>query len=419
MSQTVADRVETAEQPFDQQKQGKEPLWTRTFILLALANLLLFFGFQMLLPTIPAYVTQLGGDNSAVGMVIFILTVSALIIRPFSGAALDMFSGRSILVIGSVIILIAIGSYIAAASVGVIYLLRVVHGIGWGISTTTYGTMASNIIPASRRGEGMGYFGLASTLAMALGPMSGIAIINTFSFGVLFTVSFGLTLLSILVSMLVGGKSYSAAAGTEPPVKKGNQASQGRLWSRLVDKQALFPSLLVLLLALTYGGIVSFITLFGKEQGIANVGWFFSVNAIMLFVVRPISGKIFDTRGHVWVLLPGALFSLIGLILLSFTTGTGSLIAAAAFYGTGFGAIQPSLQAWIVQRAAPERRGAANATFFSAFDLGIGLGALLLGPIAAATNYAMMYRVSSFMFVLYLIIYVAYVARMRKKPLEA
>ncbi|WP_081823866.1 MFS transporter [Paenibacillus sp. UNC451MF] len=411
MSQTVADREKTIEQPLNQQKPGKEPLWTRTFILLALANLLLFFGFQMLLPTIPAYVTQLGGDNSAVGMVIFILTISALIIRPFSGAALDMLSGRLILIVGSIITLIAIGSYIAAASVGVIYMLRVVHGIGWGISTTTYGTMASNIIPASRRGEGMGYFGLASTLAMALGPMSGIAIINSFSFTVLFTVSFVLTLLSLLVSMLVGKKDTSSGSGKGKP-------PQGSLLSRLVDKQALFPSLLVLLLSLTYGGIVSFITLFGKEQGIANVGWFFSVNAIMLFLVRPISGKIFDTRGHVWVLLPGALFSLVGMILLSYTTGTGGLMAAAAFYGVGFGAIQPSLQAWIIQRAAPERRGAANATFFSAFDLGIGLGALILGPIAAATNYAMMYRVSSFMFVLYLIIYISYVVRMRKKPLQ-
>lgn len=89
-------------------------------------------------------------------------------------------------------------------------------------------------------------------------------------------------------------------------------------------------------------------------------------------------------------------------------------MAAAAFYGVGFGAIQPSLQAWIIQRAAPERRGAANATFFSAFDLGIGLGALILGPIAAATNYAMMYRVSSLMFVVYLIVYISYVVRTRK-----
>ncbi len=228
MSQTVADREKTLEQPLNQQKLGKEPLWTRTFILLALANLLLFFGFQMLLPTIPAYVTQLGGDNSAVGMVIFILTISALIIRPFSGAALDMLSGKLILIIGSIITLIAIGSYIAAASVGIIYLLRVVHGIGWGISTTTYGTMASNIIPASRRGEGMGYFGLASTLAMAIGPMSGIAIINSFSFTVLFTVSFVLTLLSMLVSMLVGKNDTSSGGHSNPSSRNGKiSAPQG------------------------------------------------------------------------------------------------------------------------------------------------------------------------------------------------
>ncbi|MCS7458944.1 MFS transporter [Paenibacillus doosanensis] len=421
MTQSLADR--SVETPPDaaSSKPLKEPLWTRSFIVLALGNLLLFFGFQMLLPTIPAYVTQLGGDNSAVGMVIFILTFAALLIRPFSGAALDLMSGRLILIVGSVVTLAAIGSYIAASAVGAIYVLRIVHGFGWGISTTTYGTMASHMIPASRRGEGMGYFGLASTLAMALGPMTGIAIINTFSFTVLFAVSFILTLLSLLVSLFAGrsgraaaGEARSASASSAPSGPSAQASKQGALLSRLVDKQALFPSLLVLLIAVTYGGIVSFITLFGKEQGIANVGWFFSVNAIMLFLIRPISGKIFDRRGHVWVLAPGAVFSLIGLILLSYASSTALLIAAAAFYGTGFGAIQPSLQAWIIQRAAPERRGAANATFFSAFDLGIGLGALLLGPIAAATNYAVMYRFSAIMFVLYLITYIVYMLRSRK-----
>lgn len=390
---------------------GTQPLWTRRFILLAVANLFLFFGFQMLLPTIPAFVTELGGDNSAIGMVIFILTISALLVRPFAGAALDMFPGRLILIIGPAIALAAIGSYILAASIAVIYLLRIVHGIGWGISTTTFGTMASDIIPASRRGEGMGYFGLASTLAMALGPMSGIAIMKSYDFPVLFGVSFALTGCSLLVCLLLGNKEPSNPdAGQHKPAAE----PQGGVLSRLVDKTALFPSLLMFLIAVTYGGIVSFITLFGNEQNIANVGWFFTVNALMVLLVRPISGKIYDTKGHVSVLLPGAVFSLIGMLVLSYTTGTATLVLAAACYGIGFGAIQPSLQAWTVQRAAPNRRGAANATFFSSFDLGIGLGALLLGPIAAATNYAVMYRLSCIMFLLFLVIYIAYVARQRK-----
>ncbi|ULL18058.1 MFS transporter [Paenibacillus sp. H1-7] len=412
MKERPADSTPSSIQP-----SAKEPLWTSRFIMLSVANLFLFFGFQMLLPTIPAYVTQLGGDNSAIGMVIFILTLSALIVRPFSGAALDMFSGRLILVVGSIITLIAIGSYIIAASVGIIYLLRVVHGIGWGISTTTYGTMASDIIPASRRGEGMGYFGLASTLAMALGPMSGIAIMKTYDYSVLFIVSFSLTFCSLLVSLLLRGSGKPSKEATANKTAPAIPAANSSLLSRLVDKQALFPSLLVLLIAVTYGGIVSFITLFGNEQNIANVGWFFSVNALMLFLVRPVSGKIFDTKGHVWVLLPGAVFSLAGLLLLSYTSGTPMLMLAAACYGIGFGAIQPSLQAWTVQRAAPDRRGAANATFFSAFDLGIGLGALILGPIAAATNYAVMYRLSGIMFVIYLVVYVVYIGRERKTAL--
>jgi MFS family permease len=385
----------------------KEPLWTKDFILLALSNFFLFVGFQMLLPTLPVFVSEHGGNSTEVGLVVGILTLSAVLIRLFAGAALDTIGRKLIFIVGNVIILLAMGGYTWSATVFMILLLRFVHGIGWGITTTTYGAIASDLIPITRRGEGMGYFGLGTTLAMALGPFVGIWLMKNYSFSVLFISTFLSTLFSFICTQFISIPSSEIVVSDDKP--------SASLLSRLVERQALFPSLLVLLLGVTYGGIVSFITLFGKEAGIGNVGWFFLLNALSVFVIRPISGKIFDKKGHFWVLFPGAFFTITGLLLLSYSTSMQLLILAAIFYGIGFGSIQPSLQAWTIHRTAPNRRGAANATFYNAFDLGIGGGGMILGAIAARTNYAHMYRYSILLLVVYIVIYLLYVMKRKGK----
>lgn len=388
-----------------EKQQLKEKLWTKDFIILSLSNFFLFFGFQMLLPTLPMYVSYLGGEDSAVGLVIGIFTVSALLIRPFSGAALDIFGRKLFLLVGLVICLIAIGIYGFATSIVFILLLRIIHGLGWGVSTTAYGTVVSDIIPPSRRGEGMGYYGMSTTLAMAVAPVTGIWLINHWGYNTLFLISCISTVISLVLSPLL-------------QIKKGNAESTPKsnketFTSLLLEKSALFPSLLVFFMTFANGGVVGFITLFGREVGIENVGWFFSINALFLLLVRPISGKIYDKKGHQWVILPGAVFGIISLLLLSATTTLSGLIASAVFFGLTFGSIQPSLQAWLIERAEPRRRGAANATFFSAFDLGIGSGAMILGAIAGMTNYATMYLFTSLLFVILLLVYGTYIFKNR------
>lgn len=377
-----------------------EPLWTKNFVFVFLSNLFLFLGFQMLIPTLPVYVSQHGGSSSAIGLVTGIFTFSALLIRPFSGAALDTMDKKTILAMGVILCLSVIGGYHWAVTAVMVLSLRVIHGLGWGISTTTYGTIASDLVPVSRRGEGMGYFGMSSTIAMSLGPIFGIWLMRHYGFATLFALSALSTLLALLLSQVI-------SVPTKTETKPSNQEA-GSLVSRLIEKSALFPSFLMLLLGLTYGGIAAFITLFGKEAGIENVGWFFLFNALLSFLVRPFSGKIFDQKGPFWVLTLGAASCIIGLALLSSASTTTQLILAAIFYGIGFGSILPSIQAWVINRAIPSRRGAANATFYSAFDLGIGGGAIILSIIAGLTNYAHMYRYSILSLVVYLAVYLIY-----------
>lgn len=382
-----------------------EPLWTKDFVLLALSNFFLFVGFQMLIPTLPLFVTERGGDQLAVGLVVSLFTVSALLVRPFAGKALDSVGRRPVLMVGLALFLLCVAGYYWMATIALVLGLRFVHGIGWGIATTTYGTIASDLIPAARRGEGMGYFGMFSSLAMALGPLVGLWLTQSFGFGWLFAISSVLTALAMLLSRPVKMAAPAGAGRRQPATER----------SGLVERKALFPSLLVLFLGVTYGGIVSFITLFGQEAGIGNVGLFFLFNALSLMLIRPVAGKLFDRKGHAWVLLPGGIVLAAGLLTLSYSTTSFGLIAAAILFGSGFGAVQPSLQAWTIHRVPPNRRGAANGTFFSAFDLGIGAGAMLLGAVAKAIGFALMYRCSVVVILLYLIIYLAYVIRERRR----
>lgn len=395
--------METMDQP-------KARLWTKDFLFLAFSNLFLFFSFQMLIPTLPFYVTQKGGDESAVGLVIGIFTISALITRPFAGNLLNRSDRGKLLLVGLGIFLLSVIGYYWMAAVFLILLLRIVHGVGWGITTTALGTIVADVIPASRRGEGMGYYGLSNSLAMALAPMIGIWVMKEYGFGILFAASAVLCGLSMLMTR---GVTYP----TQAPAHAATSAKekQSTFWSGLYERTALFPSLLLMLMAVVYGGIVSFITLFGQEVGIANVGWFFFANAVMLMMVRPFSGRLFDRKGHAAVLLPGAVFTFIGLVMLSYATSELSLMLAAVLFGIGFGMTTPSLQAWTIQRSAPHRRGTATGTFFSANDLGIGAGAMIFGLVAQFTSFAMLYRLSSGVILVYLVLYTIYLARVKKE----
>lgn len=392
-------------------EEGLPPLWTKEFILLTLSNLFLFLSFQMLIPTLPVYVSEKGGDEFAVGLVISVFTISALLIRPFAGRALDTIDRKKILLIGLLIFIVCTSGYYWMSSVLLILSLRFIHGIGWGISTTAYGTIVSDLIPQKRRGEGMGYYGLASNFSMAFAPLVGIWVMNEMGFGRLFFVSVILGTLGLVLSQFIRYPEYEL----EPKTNEAEEKNKEPYYKGLVETKALFPSLLAMLIAVTYGGIVSFITLFGRETGIANVGWFFMSYAGILMITRPLAGKLFDKKGHAWVLFPGIVLMALGLLTLSFASSIILLVVSAILYGAGFGAVQPSLQAWTINLVPPYRRGAANGTFFSAFDLGIGLGAMILGPVASVSSYAMMYRLSVVMTILFLMIYGVYLLMAKGK----
>jgi MFS family permease len=386
----------------------REKLWTKDFVLLTICNLLLFMNLQMMTPAFPAYVSgRFHANDFTVSLVISLFALSAIVARLFSGEALKRGKRNQILIAGLCLALLSSAGYFWSGTIAMLLVMRILFGAGFGMVSTTFPTMTSNIVPPKRMGEGMGYFGLSTSLAMSIAPVIGLGLLGEYGFGTLVAVA---TVLILLIFPLI---RLVRSSGTQPAKKMA--ASHHAPKVQFFDRAILLPCFLNLLLSITYGGLISFIALFGAEANLANPGWFFLCNAIAILLVRPISGKIFDKKGHIAVLIPGALLVLAGLLILSYTTTMNVLMISAAFYGLGYGILQPSIQAWIINLVTPEKRGMANAAFLNSIDLGIALGSMLLGVIATATSYPTMYRMSALLMAFFLFIYFLYLAGQAKR----
>jgi len=373
----------------------KERIWTKDFILICFANFFIFLGFQMTLPTIPLFVEHLGGNDQLIGLVVGIFTFSALLLRPYAGHALES-KGRSfVYIVGLAIFVISVGSFGFATGMFMLFFLRIIQGVGWGFSTTASGTIATDIVPASRRGEGLGFYGLSGNLALALGPSLGLALSGVISFKALFFVCAGLGLLALFMASKIHYKE----------VEKNTVPVLHAKWD-IYEKSAIQPSMLLFFITVTFGGIATFLPLYSAQKGVAGIEWYFLIYALFLMVSRTFSGQLYDRKGHQAVFIPGAAMILIAMFLLAWLPNSLILYIAAAFYGLGFGSIQPALQAWAVEKAQPNRKGMANATFFSFFDLGVGIGAIVFGQIGHIFGYSSIYITSAISVFISILLYV-------------
>ncbi|WP_035351498.1 MFS transporter [Fictibacillus gelatini] len=375
-----------------------EKLWTKNFIILTICNLLLFLNIQMITPAVPAYVKDAFHSNDfTVSIVISVFAFAAIVARVIAGEAIKKGQRDLILLIGLFVLILSTAGYFWSSSIALLLLIRIIYGIGFGLTSTTFPTTASDIIPPRKMGEGMGYFGLSTSLSMSIAPVIGLGLLGKFGFPTLIGVTTLLTVLIFPLSKIIRMPSSKSVPFQE--ISKHSSKVQ------LMDKKIILPVFLNLLLSITYGGLISFLALFGKEVHLSNVGWFFLCNAFAVLLVRPISGKIFDKKGHLAVLPPGALLVMIGLLSLSFTTSMKFLLISALFYGLGYGMLQPSIQAWTIKQVTPEKRGMANGAFLNSIDLGVAIGSMLLGIIATNTSYSMMYRLSALCMVVLLVVY--------------
>lgn len=342
----------------------------------------------MTLPTIPLFIFSLGGSDRLIGLLVGLFTFSALISRTMAGNLLETYGRKIIYISGLVIFVITISSYSFISSLLFLFIVRLFQGFGWGFSGTASGTIAGDIIPPERRGEGMGIYALGANLALAIGPGIALYFHGVMDIRWLF-----------LVSAFFGGVALflSLPLKIRKQERDRSKTSNIKLKDKLFEVTVWKPSLLLFFITFTFGGISSFLPLHVQKQGVGGIKLYFTVYAIALLFSRFLSGRLYDRKGIAIVFIPGTILITLAMLLLAWLPNSASLLIAASLYGLGFGSIQPSLQSWMFMSAPKHRRGIATATFFSAFDLGVGLGALLFGQLSYLWGYRIIYIVSAFM----------------------
>lgn len=357
-------------------------IWTKNFVLLCFSNLALFLSIQMLLPTLPIYILKIGYTQSDVGLVMAFFVFGTTLMRTISGWLVDQYGRKKIMVIGLSITLAITVLYSFSNSLPFLISTRLLHGLALGMAGTSISTTVVDIIPHERIGEGIGYFGLTSTLSMAIAPMIGIWLINAFSYSLLFKMVIVLAFISFIFCLPVSNKNISAIrpkiALTEIP-------------KHLFEKTAVLPSILGFLMALVYSGVLYFIVLYGNSLKIGDAGLIFAAIAVAMFISRPISGKLTDRGSISLIFLISFIAVLISIILICLTNNIIVFLIAGAFNGFGFGFCLPTLQTLAVYKAPVERRGSATATYSIGYELGLGLGAIILGLVAKSAGYPIMF----------------------------
>ena len=347
---------------------SKDRLVTPSYVLILAANFLLYFAFYLILPVLPFYLTEIfQTGNAAVGVILSCYTVASLCIRPFSGYLLDTLARKPLYLIAYFLFITVFAGYILAGVLSLFIMLRVVHGLAFGMVTVAGNTIVIDITPSSRRGEAVGYYGLMNNTAMSFGPMIGLFMHDTCSFETIF-----------LCSLLSGTVGFAAACLVKTPVKEPVKREPISL-DRFVLIKGIPAGVALLLLSIPYGMTSTYIAMYAKEIGITlSSGLFFTFMAVGMAVSRMFSGRQVDKGRITQVITLGlyldVLFFMVALLL-----------------GVGFGTMFPAFNTLFVNLAPNSQRGTATSTYLTSWDVGIGIGLILGGYIAQLTSFDMAY----------------------------
>lgn len=369
----------------------KDKLITKNYIEILAANFLLFFGFWLLMPVLPFYLAEVFDANkTTIGAVLSCYTIAALCIRPFSGYLLDTFARKPLYLLAYFTFTAIFGGYLIAGTLTLFILFRIIHGVSFGMVTVSGNTIVIDIMPSSRRGEGLGYYGLANNIAMSIGPMTGLFLHDAGAdYTLIFCCSLGSCLIGFLCASLVK-TTY------KPPVKR-----EPISLDRFILLKGIPAGFSLLLLSIPYGMTTNYVAMYAKQIGIqSSTGFFFTFMALGMAVSRLFSGRLVD-RGMVTQVIEAGLylvcFCFFGLSSCGWLTTwslqwtTYFLFTIALLLGIGFGTMFPTYNTLFVNLAPNNQRGTATSTYLTSWDVGIGAGMLLGGYIAEIATFKMAY----------------------------
>lgn len=364
----------------------KPHLLNAQLILNWITRILFFISLSALLPTLPNYIADIGGNKSQVGIVISAFAMGVLVFRPLIGKSVDTFGRKMVLIFGSFIFIISPIMYNFIHSIGILIPVRVFHGLGLAAFGTASITLITDAAPLAKRVSVLSYTGMVNTIAFALGPVLGGFIGDKWGYNVLFYWVAGISLLCMIVGFFVNETKSKTTQTVNVSYKEA-----------VLQRRILWSFVIVLMVAMTHGAVIIYIPLFIKDHLSINVGVFFFIFGASTLVVRLFLGWVSDRWGRGPLIVFALVFIIIGVLLLRDSTTLPVMTAAAIVYGLGFGAVQPTMTALIADNSTNETRGKVFSFYYGGFDLGISITGVVLGAVAEKFGIPAMFFLCSFL----------------------
>lgn len=371
----------------DTTNQEKDQLWTIPFILVLVVGVISGAATQMVTPLIMEYAVNLGAPMTIAATIASVISITALFLRPFCGMLSDKVNRRTMLILSTALAGVCVLGYSFATTPGMMVGIRIVHGVAFAFMGVSNMAFATDYIPASRMGEGIGWFGLSIIVAQAFGPGLGVSLADNYSYGASFVCSAAMYAAAVLLMFAIPAK-----ATRKPTAKK--EATKLEL-SNFIEPKILLPVVTLGMFSVVNALVGNYLKLIATERSIANIGVFFTVYSVVVFACRPFVGRLQDKKGLSIVLYPALVITAISMMLIGKSSSLWVMMLAAALKGIGQGTGAPSIQAECIKELGRERSGVATSTCYIGQDLG-----MIIGPIAGsfvynATNYEGVFNVGA------------------------
>ncbi|GHT93773.1 MFS transporter [Betaproteobacteria bacterium] len=375
-------------------KPPRPKLWSASYINVCIANFLMACSFNLLMPTIPLYITeQLGVAQSDTGIVLASYTLALLVVRPFSGYLVDLYARKKVLLISFIIFVLVFFGYFWATTVAVLVLVRVLHGAAWGVTSVATNTLAIDLVPSERRAEGISLAGTFMNLAMAIGPVIAIHVYHTQGFHTLIFCAIGMGVLGITAV------AFIKSPPRQPVIRRRLSLDRFFLFSAWpVFLNQLFP-------CFAWGSVMAYVAQYGKTMGIFNVGIFFLFFAVGIMASRAFAGRLVD-RGYVHAVnIVAMLIVAVFLFAFAFMQDIYTFCSAGLCIGLGFGSMLPAMQILYINMADSTQRGTASATYLLGFDVGVSIGMFTGGYISALASFEALYIIDALLCLVGVVVY--------------
>jgi MFS family permease len=390
-----------------QKTATREKLWTKDFVIVSVINFFIFLAHFLLFVTIASFaVDAFHATTDLAGLVAGMFIIGALVGRVVTGRFIEGIGSKKILIAGALSCIFSSALYFVAASLPLLIMIRLLHGITFGVVSTATGTMVAQIIPPLRRGEGIGFYSMGAILAVALGPLIGIFLIHHTDFNMIFACTLLLAAMSFALSFTVSSPIYDAPV-PDPSVREGTFKLTDYLEYRSIP-----ISIIILLAGFSYSGVLTFISLYAKEIHLEKAAsFYFLVYAITLMISRPFSGRLMDLKGADFVVYPCLFLYAAGMLIFGLSVTGIMLLAAAILFALGYGNFFSCAQALSIKDVPPHRMGLAVTTYFIFVDLGFGLGPYVLGLFVPHTGYRGLYLMMTLVILSSVLLYYVLLSR--------